>query len=93
MHTTSTLPFDEQIEDGTKPTGPITSNTKIYKQIENMTQEDFLYAKEKGLMFEPFSITKKELLKNKRSFCPKCNHLIYWYHNIPLFSYLFFCEQ
>ena len=21
--------------------------------------------------------------------CPKCNHLIYWYHNIPLLSYIF----
>jgi len=27
-------------------------------------------------------------IKN-RSKCPSCNHLIYWYHNIPLFSYLF----
>lgn len=24
-----------------------------------------------------------------RSTCPKCNHLIYWYHNIPLLSYIF----
>ena len=24
-----------------------------------------------------------------RSSCTKCNHIIYWYHNIPLISYLF----
>ena len=30
-----------------------------------------------------------ESLITARSHCPKCNHLIYWYHNIPLFSYLF----
>lgn len=24
-----------------------------------------------------------------RSTCSKCNHLIYWYHNIPLLSYIF----
>lgn len=31
----------------------------------------------------------ESLLLNKRSKCPSCGHLIYWYHNIPLFSYLF----
>mgnify|MGYP003402294268 FL=1 len=30
-----------------------------------------------------------ESLITARSHCPKCNHIIYWYHNIPLFSYLF----
>ena len=40
-----------------------------------------------------------ESLMTARSHCPKCNHLIYWYHNIPLFSYLFlrakcsFCKE
>ena len=24
-----------------------------------------------------------------RSTCPKCNHLIFWYHNIPILSYVF----
>ena len=31
----------------------------------------------------------ESLLTNKRSKCPSCNHLIYWYHNIPLLSYIF----
>jgi leader peptidase (prepilin peptidase) / N-methyltransferase len=30
-----------------------------------------------------------ESLITARSHCPKCNHLIYWYHNIPLISYIF----
>jgi leader peptidase (prepilin peptidase) / N-methyltransferase len=30
-----------------------------------------------------------ESLITARSHCPKCNHLIYWHHNIPLVSYLF----
>jgi leader peptidase (prepilin peptidase) / N-methyltransferase len=31
----------------------------------------------------------ESLLSNKRSKCPSCEHLIYWYHNIPIFSYIF----
>jgi leader peptidase (prepilin peptidase)/N-methyltransferase len=31
----------------------------------------------------------ESILTKTRSKCPSCNHLIYWYHNIPLFSYLF----
>lgn len=31
----------------------------------------------------------KQSLLYKRSSCPSCNHTIYWYHNIPLLSYLF----
>lgn len=34
-------------------------------------------------------LPKNESLMIARSHCPKCNHVIYWYHNIPLFSYLF----
>jgi leader peptidase (prepilin peptidase)/N-methyltransferase len=33
------------------------------------------------------------LLTNKRSKCPSCNHLIYWYHNIPLLSYIYLREK
>ena len=29
------------------------------------------------------------IIKTKRSHCPGCNKLIYWYENIPIFSYLF----
>ena len=32
----------------------------------------------------------ESIFTKARSKCPSCNHLIYWYHNIPLFSYLFF---
>jgi leader peptidase (prepilin peptidase)/N-methyltransferase len=31
----------------------------------------------------------ESLISNKRSRCLSCGHLIYWYHNIPLLSYLF----
>ena len=31
----------------------------------------------------------ESLLSSKRSKCPSCNHIIYWYHNIPLLSYIF----
>lgn len=40
------------------------SNGWLNENDRNITQEDFLYAKEKGLMFEPFSITKNEFLKS-----------------------------
>lgn len=32
---------------------------------------------------------KEPILIINRSKCPNCNHTIYWYHNIPLFSYIF----
>jgi len=31
----------------------------------------------------------KQNFVSQRSKCPSCNHIIYWYHNIPLFSYIF----
>ena len=35
-------------------------------------------------------LPKNESIFTKdRSKCPSCNHLIFWYHNIPLFSYLY----
>ena len=30
----------------------------------------------------------KPIIKDNRSYCPKCNHQIAWYDNIPLISYL-----
>ncbi len=33
-------------------------------------------------------IPKDENFVSKRSHCPKCNKLIYWYENIPVLSYL-----
>ena len=39
------------------------SNGWLNENDRNISQEEFLYAKEKGLMFEPFSISKNELLK------------------------------
>jgi leader peptidase (prepilin peptidase)/N-methyltransferase len=34
-------------------------------------------------------LPKQESVVIPRSCCPNCNHLIYWYHNIPIFSYIF----
>ena len=31
----------------------------------------------------------KPIIKDSRSYCPKCGHQIAWYDNIPLFSYIF----
>ncbi len=48
-----------------------------------------------GLLFGSFlNVLILRLPKNKsfiaiRSACPKCNHIISWFHNIPVFSYVF----
>ena len=39
------------------------SNGWINDDERNISQDEFIYAKKKGLMFEPFSISKNELLK------------------------------
>lgn len=35
-----------------------------------------------------FRLVHDKNIFTARSFCPHCNHLIYWYDNIPLFSWL-----
>lgn len=36
-----------------------------------------------------YRLPRKVSLAASRSHCPSCNKLIYWYENIPVFSYLF----
>jgi leader peptidase (prepilin peptidase)/N-methyltransferase len=46
-----------------------------------------------------YRIPRKEFFGRTRSYCPKCGVELRWYHNVPLFSYLFlggrcgFCKQ
>lgn len=48
---------------------------------------------------EETSLCPKEFSLLARSSCPRCHHLIYWWQNIPLFSYVFlkgscfFCRE
>lgn len=43
--------------------------------------------------------TKRSIIKERRSFCPKCNHVLGFFDLIPIFSYLFlkgkcrYCNQ
>lgn len=46
-----------------------------------------------------YRIPKHEFFGRKRSYCPKCGVELKWYHNIPIFSYVFlggkcaFCKE
>ena len=49
-----------------------------------------------GAIFASFSnmlmyrfANNKPIFKDERSYCPKCNHQLAWYDNIPILSYLF----
>ena len=64
----------------------------IKKEREDLEVFSFIF----GACFGSFlsvlilKLPKKEsIFSLNRSSCPSCGHIIYWYHNIPLLSYLF----
>ena len=64
----------------------------IKKEREDLEVFSFIF----GACFGSFlsvlilKLPKKELILSlNRSCCPSCGHTIFWYHNIPLLSYLF----